>query len=86
MEIQSSVLSMFVEGIYSQKGGTDMSIQVPLSNLKKRGDDFNPENLGADKKGGRSIHIRGQPGPDGNVKFKLDIFNKFDKQKEKIKK
>lgn len=83
MEIQSSVMSMFVEGVYSQKGGTDMSIQVPLSNFKKRATDFNPENLGADKKGGGSIYIRGRPGPDGNVKFKLDIFNRFDSRKIK---
>lgn len=83
MEIQSSVLTMYVEGLYSKKGGTDVSIQVPLSNLKKRSADFNPLNLGADKKGGGSIHIRGRPGPDGNVKFKLDLFNKFDKEKEK---
>jgi 23S rRNA (pseudouridine1915-N3)-methyltransferase len=47
-----------------------MSIQVPLNNLKKRAFDFNPENIGADKKGGRSIHIRGRPGPDGNISFK----------------
>ncbi|MEJ7626805.1 MAG: AsmA-like C-terminal region-containing protein [Ferruginibacter sp.] len=84
MEIQSTVLSMFVEGVYSQKGGTDMSIQVPLNNLKKRAADFNPENIGADKKGGRSIYIRGRPGADGNVAFKLDLFNKFDKEKEKV--
>ena len=85
MEIQSTVMSMYVEGIYSQKGGTDMSIQIPFSNMKKRAADYNPENLGADKKGGGSIYIRGRPGPDGNVKFKLDLFNKFDKQKDKVK-
>lgn len=85
MEIQSSVFTMYVEGLYSRSGGTDMSIQVPLSNLKKRGADFNPANLGAEKKGGGSIYIRGRPGPDGNVKFKLDLFNRFDKQNEKTK-
>ncbi len=82
MEIQSSVMSLFVEGIYSRKGNTDISIQVPLSNLKKRSEDYNPENLGTDKKGGRSIFLRGRPGEDGNVKFKLDLFNKFKKDKE----
>ncbi|MEO6583211.1 MAG: AsmA-like C-terminal region-containing protein, partial [Ferruginibacter sp.] len=85
MEIQSSVLSMYVEGLYSRRGNTDMSIQVPLSNLKKRSEDFNPENLGSQKKGGGSIYIRGRPGPDGNIKFKLDLFNKFNKEKDKNK-
>ena len=82
MEIQSSVMSMFVEGIFNNKGATDIGIQVPLSNIHKRGADFNPENIGADKKGGASIHLRGRPGPDGNIKFKLDLFNNFKKMKE----
>jgi hypothetical protein len=83
MEIQSSVMSMFVEGVFNKKGTTDISIQVPLSNIHKRGADFNPENIGTDKKAGRSIHLRGRPGPDGNIKFKLDLFNEFKKEKEK---
>ncbi len=81
MEIQSSVLSIFVEGIYSMKGNTDMSIQVPLKNLKKRKEDAKLENEGADKKGGTSIYIRGRPGPDGNIQFKPDLFKKFRKEK-----
>ncbi|MEO6490444.1 MAG: AsmA-like C-terminal region-containing protein [Ferruginibacter sp.] len=82
MEIQSSVLSFFVEGLYSMKGNTDISIQVPLNNLKKRGADYNPENIGTDKKGGKSIYLRGRTGSDGNVAFKIDLFNKFKKEKE----
>ena len=82
MEIQSTVLSLFVEGIYSKKGNTDLSIQVPLSNLKKRDEDYNPENIGVDKKGGRSIFLRGQRGDDGNIKFKLDLFKRYEKDKK----
>jgi hypothetical protein len=82
MEIQSSVLSLFMEGLFSQKGSTDISIQVPLSNLKKRKEDYDPENIGSDKKGGRSIFLRGRPGSDGNVNFKLDLFNKYKKDKK----
>ncbi|MEO8771652.1 MAG: AsmA-like C-terminal region-containing protein [Ferruginibacter sp.] len=82
MEIQSSVLSMFVEGLYSQKGNTDISIQVPLNNLKKRDSTYNPENLGTDKKGGKSVFLRGRPGEDGTIKFKIDLFNKFNKGKK----
>lgn len=80
MEIQSSVLSMFVEGIYSKKGNTDISIQVPLNNLKKRDADYNPENIGLKKNPGKSIFLRGRPGDDGNVKFGLDLFNKYGKE------
>ena len=84
MEIQSSVMSMFVEGIFSTKGNTDISIQVPLSNIHRPDADFNPVNIGTDKKPGKSIYLRGRPGPDGNIKFKLDLFNKFKKEKEKV--
>ncbi len=79
MEIQSNVLSLFVEGVYSMKGNTDMSIQVPLSNLKKRKAGYKPENAGTDKKGGASIYIRGRPGSDGTIQFKPDLFKKFRK-------
>ena len=82
MEIQSSVLTMFVEGIYSQKGNSDLSIQVPISNLKKRDSTYVPTNLGTDKKGGRSIFIRGRPDTDGTIKFSLDLLNKYQKSKK----
>lgn len=82
MEIQSTVMSMFVEGIYNQKGSTDISIQVPLSNLKKRNANYNPENIGVDKKGGSSLFIRGRPGEDGRIRFKLDLFKKFAREKK----
>lgn len=77
MEIQSTALSLFVEGVYSLKGNTDISIQVPLSNLKKRNEDYKPENTGSDAKGGTSVFVRGRPGEDGNIKFKYDLFKKF---------
>ncbi len=77
MEIESNVLSMFVEGIYSMNGNTDMSIQVPLSNLKKRDADYIPENKGLDARSGPSLFIRGRPGPDGNIQFKPEILHLF---------
>jgi hypothetical protein len=55
-------------------------VQVPFSNLKKRDTDYQPENIGIDKKGGRSIFLRGQPGEDGNIKFKLDLFKRYQKE------
>ena len=81
MEVQSSVISFFVEGLYSPRGNTDISIQVPFSNLKKRADDYKPENMGVDKNGGRAIFLRGKPGSDGNIQFKLDLFKRFQKEK-----
>lgn len=82
MEIQSTALTLFIEGVYSMEGNTDVSIQVPLNNLKKREADYKPENIGSDAKAGPSIFIRGKPGEDGNVKFKLDLLKKFRKSDE----
>ena len=84
MEIESNVISMFVEGTYSMKGNTDITLQIPLSNLKKKAPDYKPENLGIDKKTGVSIYLRGQPGPDGKIRFKPEIFDKLKKMKNKI--
>jgi len=81
MEIQSTVFSLFVEGVYSMRGNTDLSIQLPLSNLKKRDANYKPENTGVNKKTGASLFLRGRPGPDGNIQFKADLFNKFGKRK-----
>ncbi|WP_018615361.1 AsmA-like C-terminal region-containing protein [Segetibacter koreensis] len=86
MEIESTVLTLFVEGVYSLRGKTDISIQIPISNIKKRDDDYKLENKGADAKGGASIYVRGKPGDDGNIKFKLDLFKKLRKKDDKQKK
>ena len=80
MEIQSSVLSLFVEGIYSLKGNTDISIQLPLSNFKKRKADFTPENIGAKKGGGMSVFVRAKADENGKIKFKYDAFKRFRKE------
>jgi hypothetical protein len=74
MEIQSTVITMFVEGIYDVKKGTDLSIQVPLSNLKKRDEDFKPKNKGIDSKTGISLRLRAKTGDDGKAKISWDPF------------
>ena len=77
MEIQSTAITMYVEGTYSSSGKTDISIQVPLKNLQKRNDDYIPLNKGSNAKAGASIFLRGQTGSDGLVQFKLDLFKKL---------
>jgi len=83
MEIQSSVLSMYIEGIYSMRGNTDLSIQIPFSNLKKRKDNEVPKNKGVNAKTGSSLYLRGRNTDDGTVKLSLDLFKKYFKDKEK---
>ncbi len=79
MEIESSALTLFVEGIYSFATNTDISIQVPLSNLQKRDDDYVVENKGAKRKAGASVYLRAKSNSDGSVKIGLDVFKKLRK-------
>ncbi len=81
MEIQSSVLSLFLEGRYSMGDSTDLSIQVPLSNLKKRDKSYNPENVGIDARVGPSVFLRAHQNKDGKMVIQYNIFKKFKKNK-----
>lgn len=87
MEINSSVLSLYVEGFYGLKGNpTDISIQVPLNNLKKRDKDYKPENTGKDKKGGMSVFLKATSEKDGTIKIKYDPLARFKKSPQDKKK
>ncbi len=79
MEINSTVLSLYVEGVYALRGITDISIQVPLKNLKKRDKDYKPENSGGDSRGGMSVFLRAKTAEDGTIKIKYDLFKRFRK-------
>jgi hypothetical protein len=67
MEVQSSVLSLFLEGKYSLDQDTDLSIQIPLSNLKKRDKDFVPKNVGVDTKVGPSVFLVARTNAEGKT-------------------
>jgi AsmA-like C-terminal region len=83
MEMQSSVLSMFVEGVYDLKKGVDLSIQVPMSNLKKKDETIELKNKGVNGKTGISLRLRAKTGEDGKAKITWDPFNKALKNKDK---
>jgi len=76
MEIQSTALTLFVEGTYDLKTGPDLSLQVPLSNLKDRNPDMPPPNKGNDSKTGLSVRLRARTGEDGKLKISWDPFKK----------
>jgi hypothetical protein len=81
MEIESTVLTLFLEGRYSLKDSTNLHIQVPLSNLKKRDQDFAPENVGTDTKVGLSVRLRAYQGKDGKTVIAFAPFDKKEKDK-----
>jgi hypothetical protein len=82
MEIQSTALTVFVEGTYDLKSGPDLSLQVPLSNLKERNPDIPPANKGNDGKTGLSVRLRARRGDDGKLKITWDPFRKALKKKQ----
>jgi hypothetical protein len=85
MEIQSTAFTLFAEGTYDLKTGPDMSLQVPLSNLKKdRNSDIPPDSKGNDSRAGISLRLRARNGDDGKLKISWDPFKKALK-KEKSK-
>jgi hypothetical protein len=79
MEIQSSAVGMFVEGLYSFQNKTDMTIQIPFKYMKKHDDGFVPENKGIDTKTGMGIFLRGKD-VDGKIKFSYDPFARLRKE------
>jgi len=82
MEIRSSVLTMFVNGMYNLKTGPDMSIQVPLSNLKANKDSV-LVNKGIQKNQGISVRLRMRRGANGKLDVSWDPFDKANKEMNK---
>ncbi len=80
MEIRSNVVVLFAEGMYDTKKGTDMSLQVPLSNLSKEENDIN--NTG---KVGLAIRLRAKTGDDGKLAISWDPFNNAAKERAEFK-
>ena len=85
MEIQSTILTLYLEGRYSLIDSTDLSIQVPLSNLKVRDQNIPPENIGSDKKVGASVFLRAHKGKDGTTVITYNPFWKLKKRRAAAK-
>ena len=83
MAINSSVLTLFLEGIYGLNNNTDISIQVPLKNLKKKEDEAHPEFISGDAKGGMSVFLRAAADKDGKIKIKYDPLKRLKSNKSK---
>jgi hypothetical protein len=78
MEIRANVVVLFVEGIYDSKKGTDMSIQVPVSNLSRAEHEI-MENTG---KAGMNIRLRAKTGTDGKLNVSWDPLNRASKKRK----
>ena len=77
MPVQSSALTMYIEGLYSFEDRTDISIQVPLTTLLSKPDeDYKSINKKRAKNPGASIYLRAKD-KGGQVKIGLDVFRKM---------
>jgi len=84
MEIESNVITLYIDGIYSFARKTDISIQIPLSNLRKRDSTYvlNPND--PEKKEGSKIFLRAID-ENGEVNIKLAFRKKKGKDKDEEK-
>jgi hypothetical protein len=82
MEIASSAITMYVEGVYSLKNKTDLSMQVPWSNLARKDSTYKPVNKGTDARVGPSVWLRAKSDETGKIKIGLQLFGKHKKNKD----
>ncbi|PZP41807.1 MAG: hypothetical protein DI598_17800, partial [Pseudopedobacter saltans] len=84
MEIASTALRLFVQGVYSPYGNSDISIQVPFSSLLKKKDKEEAlDKTEPDEKVGASVYLRATNTNGGPMSVKLDVFKKL--RKDNIK-
>ncbi|PWJ56524.1 AsmA-like protein [Dyadobacter jejuensis] len=82
MEVESSVMTLFVDGVYSFGNKTNINIQIPLSNLKKRDSTYvlNPNDPSSRE--GSNIYLRAEDDGSGEVNIKLAFRKKKDKPQD----
>jgi hypothetical protein len=85
MEIESNVVTLYIDGIYSFGNKTDINIEIPLSNLKKRDSTYVLDPNNEEKRDGSKIFLRAID-EKGEVNIKLAFRKKKDKDKDKEKK
>jgi hypothetical protein len=83
MRVESSVLTLYLEGKYSLDAKTDLTIQIPLSNLKSRDKNYKPQEVAEDGKVGPSVFLRARTDEKGQTAISYDPFNKRRKKKSK---
>lgn len=83
MQINSSLLNMDIEGMYSFGTGTSINISVPLRNPEKDKNITDPEVLAKRRERGLVLRLQAIDGPDNKVKIKL--VNKKTQLEEKNK-
>lgn len=84
MIVLSTALSLAIDGIYSFGDNTDLSIQVPLKNLKSNSPEYFTSIEKFESYNGANVYIRGKT-KDGKLSFSYDPLKKMRKDKTKKK-
>ena len=71
MQINSSVLNMDIDGLYSFGKGTNINISVPLRNPEKDKDINDAEELAKRRERGVVVRLQAADDDQGKVKIKL---------------
>lgn len=83
INIESSALSLYLKGYYGFSGKTDMSVQVPLRNLRKRDSSYTIAKTSNTAGGGMSIFLRAKSHDDGSITLRYDPLGRFRKPEKK---
>jgi len=75
MSIESSALTIKIEGVYAFAKGTDISMSIPLRNPQKD-EERKAKGLKPKKDKGIVVHLRAQDGDDGKVNISWDPLKK----------
>ncbi|OZI08917.1 hypothetical protein BWI93_06710 [Siphonobacter sp. BAB-5385] len=82
MGIESTALTLFVGGTYSFGNQTDLYVQIPLANLRKRDKDYELARLNTKEAQGWTLNLRAKD--EGNeTKIRLDLGQKVRQRKAK---
>jgi hypothetical protein len=71
MEIRSSVLNIFLSGVYSFGKGTDIGLKIPLRNPRKDELIIDMDQKRARSLKGIVLNLHATDGDDGQVKIRL---------------
>ena len=71
MEIRSSVLNIFLSGVYSFGKGTDIGLKIPLRNPRKDELIIDMDQKSARSLKGIVLNLHATDGDDGQVKIRL---------------
>ena len=80
LEIESNVMTLYIDGVYSFGSKTNINIQIPLSNLKKRDSTYVLVPHDESRKNGANVFLRAVD-EGGEVNIKLAFRKKEKKEK-----